>query len=269
MLKVLILHTLALLAISANAYENNYNIVGYAFDNEQGELIYREVHKRQGQNHTVNYVKSIGNLDAEDNIFARKNIEYVGELHQPEIHFISSVCRESYKISRQGPEQLNMVFENQCNDKESSTTLTLDTPYVVDAGFDEFLKNKIIDLKPHDQTLTFYYPLPSLGSKVLLRASLVDCSSTFEIVKNDFKGLKLLDDLMSKPVANYKCVNIQPSNWFIARFAKPLTAVYQVNVQPVSLSVYRGKANFSNALGEYPQVTIFYRDQSEQQTYMF
>lgn len=136
-------------------------------------------------------------------------------------------------------------------------------PYVIDAGFNEFLKQSMFNEKENIQRVQFYYPLPSSGDVFLLRAEKVSCSKTLSIINKDFENNPRAIDLIKNYSNDYTCITIKPNNWFIAKFVPPLIAVYEKNNASIKLKMYRGKANFSNKKGQYPQVTIFYQDTYE------
>ena len=219
-------------------------IIGHVFDANSYEKLYLEHHRIQQSSHSVDY------KDLKQYAFARKDINYHRERSKPNITFNSEHCNESFSITSLEDNVLSASYSNSCDEKNLSDSIRLGEPYVVDAGFDHFIRDNLSRISKAD--LVFDYPAPSRGSNIALKASRFDCS----------RLKTTLSDLLQSVPANInnqalwqQCVAVRAKNWLIARFLPPIYLAYAKDSR---LALYSGRSNMSDAEGDYQDIAIFY-----------
>ena len=219
-------------------------ITGHVFDANNNEKLYLEHHRIQQFSHSVDY------KDLKQYTFARKDISYHRERSKPNIKFNSDHCNESFSITSLEDNILSASYSNSCDKKNSSDSIRLSEPYVVDAGFDHFIRDNLSSISKAD--LVFDYPAPSRGSNIALKASRFSCDR----LKNTLSDLlNAVPADINNQILWQQCVAVRAKNWLIARFLPPIYLAY---AEDNRLALYSGRSNMSDAKGDYQDIAIFY-----------
>lgn len=234
-------------------------IVGYAYSQalsndslQQSHLLYTEKHYYEDNKHTVIYENN------NDGIFAEKILQYDIGSHTPNISFSNRYCSERYQIFHKNTDNtvineatIDIEYSNQCDDKTTNKTLTIEKPYVIDAGFDYFIQDNLALIA--NQKQVFSYPLPSRVSDVKLMAMHQEC----EVLEGQFSSLiKNIPFAIDTQDSWQYCVKVRPQSWFLSKLFPAIFLAYSADKK---LKMFSGKSNIGNAKGEYKKVFITYQ----------
>ena len=205
------------------------DVVGEAFDLEQGNLLYRELHFYSADklDHRVEYV------DTDGNEIAVKDIDYRQSFLAPEFSQKNTRYHEFMAVDWLGG-KLQISYGNGPAHKAKKKLLSADFPLVVDAGFDYFIRDNWQALLEGDK-IEFKYAAPS-------RLSLVD--------------LVLESRICDDSVSGSACFQISSPSWLIGLFLKPIELTYTIADQ--RLSRFSGLANMTDRYGDGLEVNIVY-----------
>ena len=237
--------TLALIVFGLSQLCNADMITGFVYNMQSFEKDYEEIHHINELIHEVNYK----NLEGER--FANKVINYSSGLSTPSIDFNNSHCDESYQIkSQSGSNKVQSFYSNSCDDNKSQGKIRMESPYVVDAGFDHFIRQNLSTIET--KTLSFDYPSPSRSSNISLKAKSFSCK---KLIKDLSTLLSQIDTNHNNKSQWQRCVMVRANNWFIAQF---LPAIYLAYDNDGFLALYTGRSNMSDKDGKYQDIAIFY-----------
>lgn len=240
----LICYLVGILFLSASLVSQaSPKIVGFAFSEKTGKSLYQETHSFNGNQHQVVYQNQSG-------VFAKKTITTNSSSFTPNIEFSSQYCDEYYRVDV-NKQLLDIHYRNSCSRKDFKKQLSMQLPFIVDAGFNPYiislLKRGGLDIQS-----TFNFPLITRAKSVALVARSISCNKLLNNIKKINFDNKV--QLQSYPVKY--CLVIKPDNWFLAQLAKPIMIGYDQNR---NLTVYTGKANFSDQNGQYQNTVILYQ----------
>ena len=233
------------------------NVIGYAYHqtlkNSNPELLYIEKHRYDGTQHKVLYENGRAGE------FAKKSLDYSLGYSTPNLTFSNTLCQESYNITHvdeqpihQDETTLAIKYKNVCDDERFDKTLTISHPYVIDAGFDFYIRENLHRI--NNENLLFFYALPSRASSVKLLAKSQPCDD----IKQRFTAL-----IATLPEANnnldqwQQCLSIRPKSWVLAQFFPTMHLAYSSDKK---LKLFAGKSNIGDAEGDYKNVFIVYNN---------
>lgn len=210
--------------------------VGFVFDKKNKNLLYKEFHAIGAKQHKVSY-KALN-----EKLFARKNMLSTSLSYQPNVEFESQYCSEAYNIT-QKENKLRIYYRNQCDTSKKSKAIKLKNPFVIDAGFNQFISgNMIINKRKKSE---FYYPVPSKAEWVKMKSTFVPCKKIKKLIGKFQMYQKIQMD---------RCIKVQPANWLIAQIFSPIYLGYK----GAHLSIFIGRSNMANDKGDYRDIVIFY-----------
>jgi hypothetical protein len=206
----------------------DWSVVGNAYDRDDQKLRYQEYHyySADGLDHRVEYKDSQGNLLAE------KTVDYRAGAMAPSFKQQSWLYPETLAVSVQAQQLLIQYTEGATEEKQ---TVKRQQPLVVDAGFDNYIREHwqpLLDGK----SLEFYFPAVTRLSLVKLRVKLTSCSY---------------------PTESDNCFTINSASWLIRLLLAPIELGY--DSQTRRLSRFRGLANLSDEQGKGLEVDIKYQ----------
>lgn len=222
----------ALTGMSAFADEN-YAVTGAAYNQGDGELIYREFYTAVNSNNevTVNYAKPDGD------IFATKTLTYKGDPIQPEFEFHDQ--RDDEKTSAQFKAG-RLVLSHSLNFATNEKTIMNNAGLVIDAGYDAFIQ-KNWDQLTSGKKMTYEYALPTIPDTTKLQVREIAAKDT---------------PLASRQLpADWRYFLIRPASKFSAIFASPVCVAYSPEKY---LMRYYGKAPIDSDKGKEFNVRIEY-----------
>jgi len=221
-----------LLLLLSQVYADSLTVVGDAYAPDGDALLYREFHyySDDGMDHRVVYM-------TQDNIkMAEKSLNYRSGKSTPAVNHQAWVYPEKIQIVLD-KDQLSLAYTDNDNE-EDRATLDANWPLVIDAGFDNYVRENWSSLL-NGAILEFYFPAPTRMSLVNLRIKQKLCSA------------EQPDDV---------CFSINSSNWFIRLLLDPIELSYDKNTR--QLSRFRGLGNMMDKKGKSLVVDIRYRYQS-------
>ena len=229
--RLLLLVTLAA-APSAYAAENGPRVVGEAFDLESDELLYREIYCANGNpdEMEVIYRNEAGGL------IARKLLDYGSGPTTPSFVQQNLYSSEIIEVELQDGKVSMTVLDaiNSEPKKSSSTQTDGKLPVVIDAGFDEFVRNHWDSLVAGEKR-RFQFPVAERDSLVELRIKPTSCNY---------------------PTETDQCFKLELSNWFVRMLVKPIELGYDPELR--RLTRYRGLSNIGDGKGNGLVVDIRY-----------
>ena len=223
---------LLIAAGSAQASERLTQTTSEAFDLESGELLYREVHcvNEDVTEREVFYKAPDGEL------LARKLVDYRSGAITPSFEQQNFYSNETIRVGfEQG--QVNMsVVDNQSQQPRSESAVEPgdDLPVVIDAGFDEFVREHW-DVLVAGENLEFQFPFADRESLVELRIGPRACS--YESSTD-------------------QCFRLDLANWFLRLLVAPIELGY--DREDRQLVRYRGLSNIGDGSGNGLVVDLRY-----------
>ncbi|MGH1439715.1 MAG: hypothetical protein ACRBBR_06365 [Cellvibrionaceae bacterium] len=217
-------------------------IVGSALDPSDNTLLYCEYHYPElpnGRQFLVEY------RDSAQALIAQKKLSYSGSLLQPQVRQEDFRHGEQRQVllSRDANGHLNIEVQYKKPDAENikKADLKLSDSLVIDAGFDEAIRQSWIDLIA-GQTVKMDFLSP-----VHLK------TFNLSITKTTDKNYLVKREGYSEQVVSFL---IRPSNSFISLFAKPLLLSYDLRTR--RLLSYNGNVNITDEDGATMEATIQY-----------
>lgn len=230
--KLLLLLLYSLLWASSaqsSAVTSSAQVIGEAFDPSGNELRYREYHyySEGGLSHKVNY------RDPSDNLIVTKSIDYRTGLITPEYRQVNQTLQQDISVSWQDD---NLKLELGSDSQPiKSELLETKSPLVIDAGFDNFIRENWARLTS-GEVLNFYFPLAKRSTLANLRVKQANCSYETD---------------------TDTCFSLEVSNWFLRLLVDPIELGYAYNTK--ELMRYRGLSNIEDDKGEGMVVDIRYQ----------
>jgi hypothetical protein len=233
----LLLSLIPSMALSAQADEPALLVVGEAYDNDGGTLLYREYHMApsdRGMPTRVEYRTEDGE------VFAEKNLDYSRSRTAPAIDFRDH--RRDLRIVTRYPDdsgsRLEMVYYPSGDEEPERDTFDTDS-LIVDAGFDAFIRQHWVQLLDGER-LVAEFLVPSRNDTVRVGFTEVDrgrCETDIEDVH---------------------CLEVNPAGTLrlLSWFVDPIRVAYRP--QPRLLMFYHGRSNIPEASGDDRQVRIHY-----------
>lgn len=227
---------LALLAQGLGASGNVGQTIGEAYDLDSDELLYRETH-------CVNPDKNAREVIYRSNdgrLIARKLLDYSSGLTTPSFvqHNFYSSERVEVELNRGNLTMSVHEIGNPGSKKEKSTKPGDKLPVVIDAGFDEFVRNNWDSLVEGEKK-KFLFALVARSSLVELRIRPAACA--YE-------------------TGTDQCFKLELSNWLLRMIAAPIELGYDVETR--QLTRYRGLSNIGDENGDGLMVDIQYSYQN-------
>ncbi|MGO1461035.1 MAG: hypothetical protein ACTHYN_01640 [Marinobacter sp.] len=228
---------LSVLAIAATpATADVFQFAGAA-ENPDGEALYEEQHRIEGacengvfqpKTHSVLYVRQ---ADEGSETFAEKELDYSRSDTRPTVNYQQPDFQESLKISYADTSTANIAWQQPNGDK-MQTSVDVSEDLVVDAGFDNFVRqnwNKIVN----GDSIRFRFLVPARGA-----------SYSF-----------ILEPAPNPPVNAEHLVQIRPDNVFLTLLVDPITLGYN---NKAALVAYSGLTNVRKNADENYTATIRY-----------
>ncbi|MBR7888878.1 hypothetical protein J9B83_07955 [Marinomonas sp. A79] len=205
-------------------------IIGSAYSQETGELLYRETHTPlANKTYKVEYSEPNGQ------VFAEKTLDFSESDITPS--FVQRNDRNGERIEvSQRVGNLNVVYQENSAAKEEKKAIKREQGMVVDAGFDAFVKQYWSPLMS-GKSLDVEYLVPSKQTTFGFRFSRATC-------------------LEGTP-AGAQCFSLAPISWLVKMAVDPIVVAYD----PVNKALLRftGRANICDVNGKYENVDIQYR----------
>ncbi len=223
---------ICILVLAASAvHAEKLTVIGDAYALDTDELLYRELHyySEDGLDHRVVYVAP------DKTRMAEKSLNYRPGKSTPEVDHQAWVYPEKIQIAWDSDQLLLAYTDNE--EEESRAILDANRPLVIDAGFDNYVRENWPSLLT-GASLEFYFPAPT-------RMSLVNL-----MIKQKLCGAGRDGDV---------CFSVNSSNWFIRLLLDPIELSYDKDTQ--QLSRFRGLGNMLDSDGNGLKVDIRYRYQ--------
>jgi len=207
-------------------------ITGRAYDLNTGELLYTETHEKPSlKEHIVTYREASGE------VFATKVIQYSYSPLVPDFYQTNKRNGEVIDVKTEENDRLIVNYQASESDKVKSKQININNRLIVDAGFDNFVRNYWNNLaKGDDLKVDFLAPTRQIVAP-------------FKIVKASCKEGE--DDAL--------CLTMSPDAWWLKLVVDPIYLAYDLNTQ--NLKRYLGRGNISETNGDYLSVDIHYQYQ--------
>ncbi|MDH3218005.1 MAG: hypothetical protein OEO19_00600 [Gammaproteobacteria bacterium] len=229
---VLLLLASAGLTAGASEASDTVQTIGEAYDLKSDKLLYRETHcVDEGSNaRKVVYQSEAGDL------IARKALDYNSGRTTPSFVQQNLYSDERIEVSLKQGKVTMSVFDAENAEPKKSTSTEPDgrIPVVIDAGFDEFVRENWDGLVA-GQTRRFMFPFAARSSLMELRIMATACS--YETTTD-------------------QCFRLELSNWFLRMVADPIELGYDGGLR--RLTRYRGLSNIGDENGNGLVVDIKY-----------
>lgn len=217
-------------ALANQSYER---VVGDAYRLDGTDLLYRETHcgAEDKLSSEVFYQQGDGTL------IAHKTLDYKSGPTTPSFVQHDVRTAERIQVSFNQEEIAMSVADSSRRELQNVYPVTdmRSKPIVIDAGFDEFIRQNWDQLVT-GQAKEFDFPLASRASLVSLRIKSSICSYETEIDQ---------------------CFTLEASNWFYRMLASPIELGYDSRL--ARLNRYRGLSNINDESGNGLIVDIRYR----------
>ncbi len=211
----------------SHASSKEFFAEGQAFTPDGKTLLYKERHYRLAGNKVlVQYFENDGQLLAE------KTLDYSLGISTPLFEQLNLRTGEKILITQDNDHTLNVYYQKKQNYKIKVNSVPLTPNLVVDAGFDNLVRQHWLDLQA-GKVLSFNYLLPTRGKAVELKIRRYSCEE------------------------KYLCLKIFPGNRLLNLIVKNLRLQY--NTQSRQLLMFSGKGNISNSKGRYQEVRVHYK----------
>jgi hypothetical protein len=211
---------------SSFADELVYEAKGEARDIKTGELLYVEHHRRQGNQHHVDYFSPDGKLIVTN----RQDFSY-----SPFVPVIEQTDLRDNE--RSGLERKNnrwIIYRD--NEREN---ISNDYPLVASSGFDAFIRQHWNELSA-GKKLDFDFAVPQSLMIAPLRLSRIDCQDADSRIGDE----------------NHLCLEVIPSSILFSLFFDPIEVVYDKKDR--ALMSYRGLTNLNDENGKAYKAEIVY-----------
>lgn len=205
-------------------------IVGSAYSVKTGELLYRETHQQINDSaYSVEYSEPNGE------VFAHKTLDFSQSKITPSFLQLNERNGERIDVKQLG-RQLTVNYLENRDAKEETESVALEGGMIVDAGFDEFVKQYWQALLTGKE-LDVDYLVPSKQTTFGFRVSKATC----------------LDGTQNGAL----CFSLTPTSWLVKMAVDPIVVAY--DSQDKRLLRFTGRANICDTKGKYEQVDIQYQ----------
>ena len=205
--------------------------VGLAYDLKSEELLYRETHciSADGFDHEVIYQDNDGKL------IARKLLDFSTGATTPSFVQHNHYSSESIQVAlADGQVSMAIIDSDGAQSKAAVARPDDSSPIVIDAGFDEFVREHW-DQLVSGESREFQFPFADRSSLVELRIQPLTCSYDTQ---------------------TDQCFRLDLSNWLLRVLVKPIELGYDSDSR--RLTRYRGLSNIGDENGNGLQVDIRY-----------
>ena len=216
----------------AYAIENKGLVIGEAYDLKSDEFLYREVYCANSNPHEMEVIYR----NAEDRVLARKLLDYSSGSTTPSFVQQNFYSSEIIEVDlKAGNVTMSVLDANNSEPKKTSSAQTDGSlPVVIDAGFDQFIRENWDGLLAGEKK-PFLFPFVERDSLVELRIRKSACSYSSE---------------------THQCFKLELSNWFVRMLVSPIELGYDPEMQ--RLMRYRGLSNIGDGKGNGSIVDIRY-----------
>ena len=207
--------------------------IGMAYDLQSDELMYRETHCLSADRSEREVIYQ----DAKDKLIALKRVDYRSGSTTPSFVQHNFYSRESIEVSlQQGAVKMSVIdSDTRLASKTALAEPSADLPVVIDAGFDEFVRQHW-DRLLAGESLEFQFPLADRTSLVELRIQSRACSYATQ---------------------SDQCFRLDLASWLLRLAVKPIELGYDAESR--RLSRFRGLSNIGDENGKGMVVDIRYR----------
>lgn len=229
-----LLLALTALATAPGTYatESSGRAIGEARDLKTDEFLYREIYCANGNPDEMEVIYR----NDEGNLLARKLLDYSSGRTTPSFVQQNFYSSEVIEVGLTAGNVTMTVVDaaNSETKKASSTRTDGQVPVVIDAGFDEYVRNNWDSLLAGDKH-SFLFPFAERDKLVELRIKKSACTY---------------------PSGTHQCFRLELSNWFIRMLVSPIELGYDPELQ--RLMRYRGLSNIGDGKGNGSVVDIRY-----------
>lgn len=224
-----VLSSLPILALA-----EDYRVTGNAYlVDDLDTVIYRERYTPVGDDAEA----EVHYFSAEGDRIAEKQLDYSRGDTQPS--YTLKDFRNELLWSVEWDSNTQLMMRKGSADDPDRSRVPAESPQVIDAGFDAFMKQEWEALMAGER-LTFYFAFPNRLRNVRLRAERIDASDS-EIERGE-------DDWVH--------FRIQVNSRVLSLFADDLFLAYEADQK--RLKVFRGRSNLPDDQGESIDVEIHY-----------
>lgn len=232
---------------------NRADIIGMVRDVDSGDLLYCEYHifDKSGNTQLSTKKTNVEYRAFDQTLIATKSVDYSPGLIRPNVvqnDLRHNELRSSLDLSPKLDSQITNSAENLVNvnyrkpnsEEIESITIELDDMLVIDAGFDEAVKEYWYTLTRGEKLIiNFLSPLHLRTIKLTVKQSNAD---------NCYKE--------AYDRETQACFLIRPSNMVLNLFVKPLSLTYDLESR--RLLRFKGDVNITNAQGDTQNAIIKY-----------
>ena len=205
-------------------------VVGNAYDLSHGELLYREMHYAlpSGSDYQVIYQAPDGET------IAQKDLSFNGNDNQPAMEQTNSLCGEFIKVDHATDEdKISVTYREKADKKTKEKTFRIPKRLVVDAGFDNFVRENWDELVS-GQKFHFDFLAPSRLRAYDFEATAIECQRE----------------------GNLRCFQIESDVWYLDAFLDPIVLTYTADTR--QLMGFTGLGNIADKQCDYMKVDIHY-----------
>lgn len=202
-------------------------IVGEARAIDDGKLLYTELHTfDDASQHRVEY------FDPDCNKFTVKELSFGRSDIAPAFEQFNTLTGELIKLENSPSGKLILSYKKNADASIEESGFDVTENLVVDAGFDNFIKNNWSSLQAKE-IVKFIYLMPTRGKTIELELASTGCNES------------------------RMCMEIRPENSWLRMFASPIYLEYDASAR--QLKKFTGKGNITDKNGNYLSVEISYQ----------
>jgi hypothetical protein len=233
---------------------NPADIIGMVRDVENGELLYCEYHvfDKKEDSQQVNKKTNVEYRALDQTLIATKSVDYSPGLVRPNVvqndlrhnelrsSLDSSLNSEIIATAYEKKSAINVSYRKPNSDEIASITIELEEMLVIDAGFDEAVKEYWYTLTRGEKLIiNFLSPLHLRTIKLTVKQS-----NTNNCYKEAYDR------------ETQACFLIRPTNMVLNLFVKPLSLTYDLASK--RLLRFKGDVNITDAQGDTQNAIIKY-----------
>jgi hypothetical protein len=233
---------------------NPADIIGMVRDVENGELLYCEYHvfDKKEDSQQVNKKTNVEYRALDQTLIATKSVDYSPGLVRPNVvqndlrhnelrsSLDSSLNSEIITTAYEKKSAINVSYRKPNSDEIASITIELEEMLVIDAGFDEAVKEYWYTLTRGEKLIiNFLSPLHLRTIKLTVKQS-----NTNNCYKEAYDR------------ETQACFLIRPTNMVLNLFVKPLSLTYDLASK--RLLRFKGDVNITDAQGDTQNAIIKY-----------
>jgi hypothetical protein len=162
----------------------------------------------------------------------KKVLDFSVSEFAPSVVQVNNLAGEKIVVEVSSDNRINASYREDREAKTKAKSLAPERLPVIDAGFDNVLRDHWLTLI-NGETLEFDYFVPSRLSSVALKAEAVACDDEDSV-----------------------CFKVSAANWLLRALIKPLNLTYSASCQ--RLIRFVGTSNIADAEGNYQFVDIRY-----------